>query len=185
MSDPSSPKFHPLSIEGKRTRYENLKDAMVAFGLHDGSAQRVVEMWAGVFAASYADARGIASEHSNSTFDGLLQAGFVKLWIPQSAAYLGIGEQMIVLNPQRYYNNEPLAAKVFKNRLEQLELFRNTSATGTHFMSRPGCVHYVPGCEPVATRSPEGRGRRFMEQPPCPTCFTVLPATGICGYCAD
>ena len=184
MSDTSSPKYHPLSIEGKRTWYDNLKDAMVAFGLHDGGAQRVVEMWAGAFAASYAGARGIASEPSNSTFDGLLQAGLVKLWTPQSAAYLGIGEQMIALDAHPYYDNLPLAAKVFKNRLEQLEL-HGQIRTGSHYVSRPWYVLHFPGCEPSARRSPEGRAPRSKEQPPCPTCNMTLLATGICGNCAD
>ena len=185
MSDTSSQEFHPLSIEGKRTWYSNLKDAMVAFGLHDGGAQRVVEMWASDSAANYADARGIASEPSNATFEGLLQAGLAKVWITQSASYLGIGEVMIVLNAKRWHNNCPLVAKVFKNRLEQVELLRSTREGGSHYVSQPGYVLYFPGCEPGAKRSPEGRASRSGEQPVCPTCFTTLPAIGICGYCAD
>ena len=51
-----------------------------ASGLDDGGEQRGVETWADDFTASYADARGIANESSNSTIDALPQAGLVKLW---------------------------------------------------------------------------------------------------------
>jgi len=90
-----------------------------------------------------------------------------------------------VLNAHRYNNNYPLAAKVFMNRLEQLEFLHRTSTTGSHYVSRPGYVLYFPGCEPRASGSPEGRAPRSGERPVCPTCFTTLPTTGICGYCAD
>jgi len=51
-----------------------------------------------------------------------------------------------VLNAHRYNNNYPLAAKVFMNRLEQLEFLHRTSTTGSHYVSRPGYVLYFPGC---------------------------------------
>jgi hypothetical protein len=80
---------------------------------------------------------------------------------------------------------DALAPVVAELTLEQLEFRHGTSRTTTHYLSRGWGVLHFPECGPSARRSPETRTAKVREAPPCPTCFTTLPATGICGYCAD
>ena len=181
MSNTRPPPASSYTHKARRTYYTSLKAALVALGVHDGASQRVVQTWADYFASQYAHSRGVDQDESNATFEALVAADLARIWIPPTGAYVALGEW---LRPGLQHEC-PIAAQVFKTHMDQLT-FRHAPRNGGPVIARNGFTIDFTNRESTPTGARGGTHTPSIRmQGPCPTCFTTLPSTGICGYCDD
>lgn len=145
-----------------RTYYRSLEDGMAAIGLHDASARASVREWFEAYPAAKLDPLLTAEE--------ALASDTVRLWTTPSVTYLAVGHRydIAIRDP---LNEFIIAARIFRSRMEI------TSRGGTY-----GVVVLDPSYHPSG-----GVNRTRQRERPvmtCPSCFMVLPASGVCDTCA-
>ena len=162
----------------RRRPFRALDEALDVYGLLSLAAREVVRGWASAFMADAAYRRIFYVmppfvPESVREFDHLLgfPGAMVRVWMPPSAGYLAIGGQ-VPTSSDDPADGERIAAQVYKTRLEVLAL----AMAGVRVEAD---TIWFPGERPHL-RAPTARKLNAT----CPTCGTVLPATGICDYCA-
>ncbi len=160
----------------RRAKYGSLNEALARYGVHSMSAQKVVRDWTREFFRTPAYRHMFMIQppfvpREIATFDDALRTpgSFLEVWMPPSGAYLAIGGGVPMVTVELADGNR-IAAQVFKTHLEVLPL----ALVGE---TVPGEIRWFPG------HGPQARQVSHVREVACPTCFTVLPATGLCDRC--